>query len=109
VPDKDVEQVYELLMEGRKIGQIRSWLRHNGNIVIDYVIQIEVEIDGGIYTVRRYDCAHGQPHCDIYDQRGNHRKIWINGMTRKEAWDAAAIESRTHGVAWASQFLELFS
>ena len=105
--DKELEQLYELDLGDYASGRIRFWHIRNGKRIIEYVIQVEVTVDGRTYTVRRYDCAHGQPHCDIYDHRGNHRKVWTVGKSRKETWDDAVDEALTYGTQWALQFLEL--
>jgi hypothetical protein len=108
VPEKVLRRHFDLVKGEPEAGRVRIWLLRDGSLIIDFVIQIETTIDGKIYTVRRYDCAHGQPHCDIYDRRGNHYKVWLTATTRKAAWDAAMLEVKLHGRDWVQQFLGLF-
>ena len=104
MPEKELDQLYLLDLGPHAYGHIRFWHLRNGKTIIDYVIQIEVTADGRTYTVRRYDCAHGKPHCDIYDHRGNQRKIWFPDTPKKDAWDAAVDEVLLHGSEWDDSF-----
>jgi hypothetical protein len=109
VPDKELDQELFLFQKDGAKARVHFWLHHNGKTVIDYVLQVEIKLDDKTYTVRRYDCAHGHPHCDVYDHQGNHYKIWVNGKSRKEAWDAAVQEVNEFGFDWAMQFLDQIS
>jgi len=42
--------------------------------VIDFVVQLEVEIQGEWRPVIRYDCSHDYAHIDRYNLRGKQRK-----------------------------------
>ena len=47
--------------------------------VVDFTTPHEAIIDGEIYPVVRYDCAHGRPHRDLLDARGrNLDKLWFS-------------------------------
>lgn len=47
--------------------------------VVDFTVQYEAIIDGTLYPVVRYDCAHGQAHRDTLDARGrNVEKLWLS-------------------------------
>lgn len=42
--------------------------------VIDFVVQLEVQVGGEWKTVLRYDCAHDFSHIDRYNIRGERMK-----------------------------------
>lgn len=42
--------------------------------VIEFMVQLEVEVKGEWMGVIRYDCAHGFAHMDRYNVEGNRKK-----------------------------------
>lgn len=46
----------------------------DGNDVIDFRVQLEVEIDGTWTWVRRYDTSNGEAHMDIKRSNGTEEK-----------------------------------
>lgn len=52
-----------------------DWLRvriaTDRGLVTNFTVQYETVIDGRRLAVIRYDCAHGFPHVDILDRRGD--------------------------------------
>lgn len=51
--------------------QLRYRINPGRGRVAGFVVQLEIEIDGQLFPVVRYDCAHGQPHRDILDASGH--------------------------------------
>ena len=46
--------------------------------VVNFVVQIEVEVEGEWTPVVRYDCSHKFVHRDSYDLKGRQRKEEID-------------------------------
>jgi len=49
-----------------------------GGRVVNFVVQLEVEVEGEWKQVVRYDCTHKFVHRDSYDLRGKQRKEAID-------------------------------
>jgi len=52
--------------------------------VVNFVVQLEVEVEGEWKPVVRYDCSHKFTHRDAYNLRGKQRKEEL-GLTYEEA------------------------
>ncbi len=50
--------------------QLRMRINVGRGRIAGFVVQLELEVDGQISPVVRYDCAHGQPHRDTLNPRG---------------------------------------
>lgn len=58
--------------------QLRHRINAERGRVTGFVVQLEIEIDGEVLPVVRYDCAHGQPHRDVLDYAGTViEKDWL--------------------------------
>ncbi|HKG26082.1 MAG TPA: hypothetical protein VKB09_10570 [Thermomicrobiales bacterium] len=59
-------------------------------VVLRYVVQLEVYVDGRYYPAVRYDSAHDYPHRDVLDWEGQVvDKIWLSPVTDDQALTAA--------------------
>lgn len=52
----------------------RHYHRTEKGVVVDYVVQLEVQMEGLWKAVIRYDCAHDFSHVDRYNRRGEQQK-----------------------------------
>ena len=56
--------------------------RHNHKTekgkVINFAVQLEIEVEGEWKVAVRYDCSHGFSHMDKYDIKGNQTKKMLN-------------------------------
>lgn len=69
MPDKD----YEFLLDGTLEDPedlLRVRIVTDRGIVVDFVAQYEVVLDGKHYPVVRYDGSHGRGHRDLLDRYG---------------------------------------
>jgi hypothetical protein len=81
----EIEHWRDLFIEdGQRIEKFSRVLYKKGK-VIDFVFQITInEVDRDKHhrmIVRRYDCAHGIPHCDVYNAAGEqvHKETMVAG------------------------------
>lgn len=54
-----------------------AFVTDKGNVV-GFVVRLRAQVAGRWYDIRRYDTAHGQPHIDVLNWRGETvEKIWL--------------------------------
>ncbi len=98
------------------LGSANEWLRVRLNVergqVNRFVIQYETVIGDMFHPVVRYDCAHGFPHRDILDHRGDllekkplAEQINLNAAFQ-EAMDEIKTEWRTFRAAFGDRMEE---
>jgi len=59
-------------------------------LIINYVVKLVQLIDKKYCEIVRFDNAHGCPHKDIIDKKGNIiRKIWFESIDNKQGLDMA--------------------
>lgn len=66
--------------------------------IVEFSLQLEIDIEGEWRPVVRYDTVHGSAHIDRFSLRGEPRKEWLGGgfaeaLTRadrdlKQNWEA---------------------
>ena len=50
----------------------------NKGDVAGFVVRLRAQVAGNWYDIRRYDTAHGHPHIDVLNWRGETvEKIWL--------------------------------
>ncbi len=52
----------------------RHYHRTERGKVIEFMVQLEVKVEGSWRPVIRYDCAHGYAHRDCYNLAGEQKK-----------------------------------
>lgn len=73
--------------------------------VIAFMVQLEVEVDGGIWQpVVRYDCAHSFAHRDRYTIKGDHEKEEIP-LSYSESLDLADRDINENWDIYQERFL----
>lgn len=53
--------------------------------IVEFIVQLEVLIDGKWHPVIRYDTAHGFAHCDIIHYSGKIEKVKMPTLDYREA------------------------
>ena len=76
---------------------------------MDYLVQLEVVVEGRWRPVVRYDPAHG-PHCDVYKLDGEdrdlaHHHLFDISTGYQEAVQAADADIERHWPDYQSNFL----
>jgi hypothetical protein len=51
----------------------------DGKKIVEFRIQLEILVEEDWYPVVRYDTAHGLPHRDILNHKGEQVKEWFEG------------------------------
>jgi hypothetical protein len=72
--------------------------------VVDFVVQLEVNIDNEWKPVLRYDCAHDFSHIDRYNIHGEQKKEDLR-LPYDEALTIADEDINMHWQAYVEQFL----
>ena len=73
--------------------------------VIDFVVQLEVEIEGEWKPVIRYDCSHDYTHIDRYNLKGEKEKIELN-LDYAEALTIADEDININWESYKERFLK---
>lgn len=75
--------------------------------VVAFTIQYETTIDERSVPVVLYDSAHGTPHRDVLDRRGNViDRTWFPGRSNKEALQLGDADLRTNWQRYKAAFME---
>jgi hypothetical protein len=53
----------------------RHYHKFEGGKITEFVVQLEIKLQGKWRVIIRYDCAHGFAHKDCYNKAGRNRKI----------------------------------
>ncbi len=61
---------YDFVIERSPSDWIRIRITTHRGEVTDFTVQYETAVDGKWLAVIRYDCAHGFPHVDLLNRRG---------------------------------------
>jgi hypothetical protein len=64
----------EYLLQVWADARIRHYHRTEGGRVVEFIIQLEVEVEGVWRQAIRYDTAHGYSHIDRFRLRGGRTK-----------------------------------
>lgn len=76
-------------------------------MVVAFVVQCEIIIDGRAHAVVRYDTAHGEPHRDTIGWGGDVlHKEWLEHSNRNEAMTYAQNDLRENWRGYRAAFLE---
>jgi hypothetical protein len=73
--------------------------------VVDFVVQLEIKVEGRWMVVIRYDCTHGFVHRDRYDLRGEKRKGKLD-LSYKEGLALADTDINENWERYKEQFLK---
>ncbi|MFA7346042.1 MAG: hypothetical protein WC003_17220 [Terrimicrobiaceae bacterium] len=76
---------------------ILAWHQTVGGETVSFRVVLLAEIEGKVYCVARYDCAHGTPHQDILGIKGGTlAKQWFFDSSRKEVFQNAISDFKTN-------------
>lgn len=56
----------------------RHYHKTVGGMVVKFMVQLEIKVEGKWREVVRYDCAHGYAHRDSYSLQWEHSKEELN-------------------------------
>lgn len=73
--------------------------------VLEFVIQLEVEIEGSWQPVVRYDTAHGFAHRDLYQRDGSQEKVPIYVGSFADALTYAQIDLNQNWREYRDRYL----
>jgi hypothetical protein len=86
--------------------RVRIVVSERGSEVEDFSVQYEAIVDGVLYPVVRFDCAHGYAHRDTLDAEGrNVDKLWFAGWDLATALNHALDDIRDHYQDYRADFL----
>ena len=80
--------------------RIRCRYRRRGQQVLDYTVQLEIQLGDGWRPIVRYDNAHGFCHCDTIHPDGTQDK---SPITRGDATSNFTWAINELRVSWQSQ------
>ena len=78
---REVSYVVDLGPDARK----RHHHRASRGQVVEFVVQLEVKLEGEWKPVVRYDCAHGHAHRDRYNRKGEKQTDDLRFLDYNEA------------------------
>lgn len=85
--------------------RIRIRFRTDGNIVTEFLVQLETLLEDEWCGIVRYDSAHGKPHIDTLDRWGREiDKQWLDG-TFNEALTIGVSDVRDRWQYYLDQFI----
>jgi hypothetical protein len=107
MPEK--EYWFTLYAEGDDTVEMYFRVTYKGQNVSDFVVQLTIRAsaDGERQRriIRRYDCAHGSAHCDIYNRRGEQiRKEPLLVTSLKDASMIAHHDLKVNARLYVEQF-----
>lgn len=73
--------------------------------VVDFMVQLEVEVQGEWKPILRYDCAHGFVHVDRYNLSGNRKKESLD-LSFADALTLAETDINEDWEGYRQRFLE---
>ena len=85
--------------------RIRHYHRTQGQRVIEFVVQLEVEVREAWRPVIRYDTAHGYAHIDRYNLRGRSKKDRL-ALSFGEALTRAERDIKQNWSVYRERFLK---
>jgi hypothetical protein len=84
--------------------RIRHYHRTRGRRVVEFVVQLEIEIRDTSKPMIRYDTAHGFAHIDRYNRRGRTKKERL-ALSFNEALTRAEREIKQNWAVYRERFL----
>ncbi len=82
----------------------RYYHRTDKGKVVDFVVQLEVKVEGEWKAVIRYDCAHDFAHVDRYNMSGEKSKEAIH-LSYAESLTLADEDINTNWALYKDRFL----
>lgn len=84
-------------------------IRTDGRAVVEFAIQITIrrqdEEGSKRKIIRRYDCAHGYAHCDVYNQAGEQiNKIRLEVVNLNAAFTYAYKDLRLNAETYIREY-----
>lgn len=74
----------------RRLGegaQRRFWVKRDKKKILEFVVQLEVDVAGAWKLVVRYDTEHGVPHRDVHRMSGRQEeKEWLASLSFDKRW-----------------------
>jgi len=84
--------------------RIRHYHRTERGRVVEFMIQLELEVENEWRPVIRYDTAHGFVHVDRFTRRGKRTKERLS-LTRGEALTRAERDIKQNWAVYRERFL----
>ena len=84
--------------------RIRHFHRTERGQIVEFSLQLEIEVEGDWRPVIRYDTAHGSAHIDRFTLRGKRRKEWL-GERFREALTRAERDLKQNWQVYREHFL----
>lgn len=96
----------EFIIEFDQTCRLRERFIKSRRIILEFAIQLEIEVGGKWMAIRRYDTAHGFIHCDIIHADGRIEKQPIPAANFNEALTIAEHELRQFWKIHRDEFLK---
>ena len=84
--------------------RIRHYHRTKGRRIVEFSVQLEVEVQGTWREVIRYDTAHGLAHIDRFTVRGKRTKEWLR-LDYNQALTRAERDLKQNWLTYRERFL----
>lgn len=86
---------------------LRVEFTSDGANVLDFVVQLEVVVEGVLQPAVRFDTAHGFPHMDILNPRGRLIEKKPLSMPLKQALTFAIDDIKVNWEVYRARFLDM--
>jgi len=96
----------EFVIEFSQTCRLRERFIKNQGIILEFAIQLEIEVEGKWMAIRRYDTAHGFFHCDTIHADGQTEKQPIPAVNFNEALSIAEHELRQFWKIHRDEFIK---
>lgn len=107
MPDKEFWEEIDTIED--YVIELYFRIKTEKRMVVEFAIQIAIrqqtEERGTRKIIRRYDCAHGYAHCDVYNQAGEQiEKVPLDGFDLNTAFTHAYKDLTLNAESYIRQY-----
>jgi len=85
--------------------EIHVYFETLNGLVISYVVKLLIRIDKRYYEIIRFDSAHGCPHKDTINEKGEVvRKTWFESLDNQQGLDMAVKDIKDNYELYIERF-----
>lgn len=100
-----MEKAVEFVIEFDQTCRLRECFIKSRGVILEFAIQLEIEVERKWVAIRRYDTAHGFFHCDIIHADRQMEKQPIPAANFNEALTIAEHDLRQFWKIYRDEFL----
>lgn len=101
-----MKKAVEFIIEFDGACRLRECFTKSRGVILEFAIQLEIEMGRKWVAIRRYDTAHGFFHCDITHADGRIEKQPIPAANFNEALTIAEHDLRSLWYFYRDEFLK---